>query len=149
MVSDAERLAAGMQGMPTMHYLITVIAVHPLTLHFSLHNDSAVPRYVPRLLTPLGAFLSVRVTNVKGEIFYQSETPKMKLKLDPSRDTSYFELEAGYSYGAVFVLDGATLSPGDYHLDIAYSNAQFQGTPGIPVGALGYHSVLPLHVKDL
>ncbi len=130
-----------------MHCLITVVAVHPLTLHFSLHNDAAVPRCVPRLLTPLGAFLSVTVRDAKGAVVYQTETPKMKLKLDPSRDASYLELEAGYSYGAVFVLEDATLLPGDYHLDIAYSNAQFQGTFGVPVGALAYHSVLPLHVK--
>lgn len=69
----------------------------------------------------------------------------MKLKLDPSRAASYLELEAGYSYGAVFVLDDLKLLSGDYHLDIAYSNSPFQGTFGVPVGALAYHSVLPFH----
>jgi|BogFormECP12_OM2_1039638.scaffolds.fasta_scaffold05381_5 hypothetical protein len=130
-----------------MHCLVTVAAVHALTLHFSLHNEGAVPGYVPRLLTPLGAFVSVTIRDVKGAVVYQTETPKMKLKLDPSRDASYFELEAGYSYGAVFVLDDATLVPGEYHLDIAYSNGQFQGTSGTPVGVLEYHTLLPLHVR--
>jgi len=131
-----------------MHCLITVAAVHPLTLHLSLHNDGAAPRYVPRLLTPLGAFVSVTIRDAKEAVVYQTEMPKMKLKLDPSRDASYLELEAGYSYGAVFVLDDATLVPGEYHLDIAYSNGQFQGTSGIPVGVLAYRTLLPLHVSQ-
>jgi hypothetical protein len=141
-----EEPPVGTPGMPTMHCLLTVAAVHPLTLHFSLHNDGARPRYVPRLLTPLGAFLTIAITDVKGAVVYQTETPKVKPKLDPSRDTSYLELEAGYSYGAVFVLEDVTLLAGDYNLDIAYSNGPFQGTPGIPVGSLGYRSVLPLQV---
>lgn len=132
-----------------MHYLTTVAAVHPLTLHFSLHNASDAPAYVPRLLTPLGAFVSVMIRDAKGAVVYHTEAPKMKLKLDPLRDASYLELEAGYSYGAVFVLDEAKLVPGDYHLDIAYSNAQFQGTSGIPVGMLAYHTLLPLHVRGV
>lgn len=129
-----------------MRYLVTVSAVHPLTLHLSLQNDGVVPTYVPRLITPLGAFVSVTIRDVAGALVYQSETPKIKLKLDPSRDTSYLELEAGYCYGAVFEIDDATLVPGEYHLDIAYSNKQFQGTSGAPVGVLSYHSALPLHV---
>lgn len=131
-----------------MNYLVTIAAVHPLTLHLSLYNDGALPRYVPRLLTPLGAFVSVTIRDVKGAVVYQTETPKVKLKLDPSREASYLELEAGYSYGAVSVLDDATLVPGEYHLDIAYSNGQFQGTPGIPVGVFAYRTLLPLHISQ-
>ena len=129
-----------------MRFLATVSAVHPLALHFSLQNDGAVPAYVPRLLTPLGAFVSVTIRDVEGAVVYQTETPKMKLKLNPSRDASYLELEAGYCYGVLFELDDATLVPGEYHLDIAYSNGQFQGTSGAPVGVLAYHSALPLHL---
>lgn len=131
-----------------MHCLIMVAAVQPLTLNFSLHNDSNLPAYVPRLLTPLGAFVSVKIRDAKGIVVYHTETPKMKLKLDPLLDASYLEIEAGYSYGAVFVLDDAILVPGDYHLDIAYSNAQFQGTSGVPVGVLAYHTLLPLHITE-
>lgn len=129
-----------------MRCLVTISAVHPLALHFSLQNDGAVPTYVPRLLTPLGAFVSVTIRDVEGALVYQTETPKIKLKLDPSRDASYLELEVGYCYGVVFELDDATLVPGEYHLDIAYSNGLFQGTPGAPVGVLEYLSGLPLHV---
>jgi hypothetical protein len=129
-----------------MRFRVIVSAVHPLALHFSLQNDGAVPTYVPRLLSPLGAFVSVTIRDVEGARVYQTETPKMKLKLDPLRDASYLELEAGYCYGVLFELDDATLVPGEYHLDIAYSNGQFQGTSGAPVGVLAYRSTLPLHV---
>lgn len=129
-----------------MHCLVTFAALHPLALHFSLHNEGDAPRYVPRLLTPLGAFVSVKIRDARGTVVYHTETPKVKQKLDPLLGSSYLELEAGYSYGAVFVLDDAMLVPGDYHLDIAYSNAQFQGIPGVPVGALAYQTLLPLHV---
>ncbi|MEA2889643.1 MAG: hypothetical protein QOI05_436 [Bradyrhizobium sp.] len=129
-----------------VRFLATVSAVRPLALHFSLQNGGTAPAYVPRLLTPLGAFVSVTIRDAEGALIYQTETPKVKLKLDPSRDASYLELEAGYSYGVLFELDDATLVPGEYQLDIAYSNGQFQGTSGAPVGVLAYRSVLPLHV---
>ena len=129
-----------------MHYMVTVLGIHPLALNFSLHNDGDLPRYVPRLLTPLGAFVSVTIRDAKGAVVYQTETSKIKLKLDPSRDLSYLELESGYSYGACFVFDDTTLVTGEYHLEFAYSNGEFQGTSSAPVGVLAYQTQVPLHV---
>jgi hypothetical protein len=45
------------------------------------------------------------------------------------------------------VLDDAVPAPGRYQLDIAYSNASFQGTPGAPVGALAFHKRLILRLR--
>jgi hypothetical protein len=132
--------------IPTMRFRVTVSAIHSPALHFSLQNDGTVPTYVPRLLTPLGAFVSVTIRDVAGARVYQTETPKVRLKLHPARDASYLELEAGYCYGVLFELDDAMLVHGEYRLDIAYSNGQFLGTSRAPVGVLAYHTALPLHV---
>ena len=102
-----------------MRYLVTLAGVDPLTLHWSLYNDGAAPVYVPRLLTPLGAFVALTVRDAGGALVYQSETPKLKLKLDPRRAASYLALEGGYSYGAVFILDDLALHPGDSRLEVA------------------------------
>jgi len=129
-----------------MRCLVTVCRVRPLTLHFALHNDAGVSSHVPRLLGPLGAFISVAITNLRGESVFKVDAPKTRLKLDPSRETSYFELEAGYSYGVVLDITEALLAPGKYNLDIDYSNGPFQGTSSTPVGVLEYRVSLPLRV---
>lgn len=43
--------------------------------------------FVPRVLAPLGAFVSVKIIDASGQLVYETNLPKFTPKLDPrSRD---------------------------------------------------------------
>lgn len=130
-----------------MQYLAAITQARPLTVNFSLYNppDSDGPLYVPRLLTPLGSFVRLQVTDAREQVVYETERSKIKLKLDPSKAESYYSLEPGYTYGAVFELDKEELAlpAGEYQLQLTYSNLQFQGFEGHPIGELRHETTLP------
>lgn len=123
-----------------MQYLVSITRILPLTIHFSLYNphDSDGPVYIPRLLGPLGYFVSLEITDEDNKVVYHSEKPKAKLKLHPSRSTSYQALEPGYTYGIVFEVEDFRPTPGRYEISIAYSNQEFRGFPGNELGQMTY-----------
>lgn len=135
-----------------MQCLVVVTSTKPLNFHFSLYNpqedssDSDGAVYVPRLLAPLGTFVSVQVTRADGQVVYESARSKIKLKLDPSKSESYYALDPGYSYGIVLEVeeDDMNLPPGEYQMHVVYSNLQFQGFAGHHIGEMSYHTTLPL-----
>jgi hypothetical protein len=132
-----------------MQCLVAIIRARPLTVHFSLYNpaDSNGPVYIPRLLTPLGAFVSFQVVDLVEHVVYETLLPKFKPKLDPSRAESYYPLEPGYTYGIVLETEDANdVAPGNYQLHMRYSNLQFRGTEEHPLGEMSYNAVLPLHL---
>ncbi len=97
-----------------MNYLVNIISAQPLTLHFSLHNPAQAggATLVPRMLEPLGAFVSVVVRGSEGNEVCRTHPPKFTPKLKPSQASSYMELEPGYSYGVVLVVEDCELRPG-------------------------------------
>lgn len=132
-----------------MNFLVMINQTRPLTIHFSFYNpytsDGAV--YIPRLLGPPGAFISITVSDTTAQrVIYQSTKPKIALKLNPSKAESYYALEPGYTYGIMFVVERLHLSPGNYRLDLKYSNVPFYGFPEHPVGEITYQTTLPLHI---
>src|SRR5437870_872365 len=98
-----------------MQCLVAITRTRPLTVHFSLYNPpgSEGPVYIPRLLVPLGAFVSLKVTDLLDQVVFETFPPKLNLKLHPSRPESYFALEPGYTYGVVLeAKDADELAPG-------------------------------------
>lgn len=130
-----------------MQYLAEIIQTSPLTIHFSFHNpeDNDGPAYVPKLLRPLGYFVSLEMKEGQKTL-YRTHQPKVKLKLHPDRAESYYALEPGYTYGVVLQAEEFKASPGDYQLDISYSNQQFKGFPGHPLGEMTFQTTLPVHI---
>jgi hypothetical protein len=131
-----------------VQYLATITQTTPLTIHFSLYNpaESEGPVDVPRLLGPLGYFVSVEIMDENHQVVYQSYPPKVKLKLDPSRPESYQVLEPGYTYGIVLKVEDFQPAPGDYQLSVAYSNQNFRGYPGHELGEMAYRATLSFHL---
>lgn len=113
-------------------------------LHISLYNPvrTTKPVLVPRLLTPLGAFVKVTVLDEGGAIVWETSQPKLGLKLHPGRRESYLELEPGYSHGVVFLLEEVPVPAGPCELQVSYSNGPYTGTHDQPVGVLAYHTAL-------
>ena len=131
-----------------MNYLISVIRTEPLTIHFSIQNPDHVedPVLLPRMLEPLGAFVSVVVYGPEGAEVCRTHQPKFTPKLKPSQADSYVELDPGYSYGVVFEIDDCKLPPGNYEMEVLYSNLDYQGTEERPIGELSHRAKLPLVV---
>lgn len=131
-----------------MEYLTAVIAPRPLTIHFSLLNPDRARSlaYVPVMMEPLGAFVTVVVRDGMGEVLCQTHRPKFTPKLRPSADDAYLALEPGRSHGAVFVLDECMLDPGTYRVQVSYSNLDYLGSPARAVGSLSYSTVLALTI---
>jgi len=131
-----------------MQYLVALTQTRPIAIHFSFYQppEREAPVYVPKLLGPLGAFVQVEVRREKKGVVYQSQKPKINLKLHPSRAESYHLLEPGYTYGIVLQVEELQLEPGDYQLYLSYSNLPFQGFPGYTLGELSYSTTLSFQV---
>ena len=115
---------------------VDVVATTPLTLHVSLLRDAGAvdAAWVPRLLEPLGAFVSVTVHDGDGTLVLETHPPKAKPKLDPDDDASYLPLDPGHTHGAV--LEVGDVPAGTYRVTVAYSTFGYDGTEERPVGDL-------------
>ena len=126
--------------MESVQYLVEITGTDPLAVHFSFYNRQDEPLYVPRLLTPLGAFVRLRITDADRRTVYETLVPKLKPKLHPADPESYHALEPGYTYGALFSLqdEAATLPAGEYHLHVTYTNLLWQGFEGHDLGEMAF-----------
>ena len=133
--------------MESPGYLVAITETFPLTFHFSFHNPSDEPIYVPRPLTPLGAFVRLRIMDADARLVYETLVPKLKPKLNPSDPESYLALEPGYTYGALYTLadEATTLPPGDYRLHVTYTNLLWQGFEGHPLGEMAFDTTIPFY----
>lgn len=124
----------------SVELLVEVLGTDPLRLHVSLHQpDSATEAaWVPRLLHPIGAFVSVDIRDTAGESVFATDVPKFKPKLKPSREESYLRVDPGYSYGTVFDLDLGQVTIGSYVIEVGYTNLDYQGTTDRPIGELAF-----------
>lgn len=125
-----------------MEYLVSIIKTSHLIIYFSFHNPehSAETAYVPRLLEPLGYFITVEIFDQDNNQVYQTYCPKVKLKLHPSRSKSYQAIEPGYTYGIAIEIGDFTPKPGIYKVSINYSNKEFRGFTGNPLGEMTYQT---------
>lgn len=116
--------------------LVAIVTLRPLLLHVSLHNPpaAAASLYVPRSMKPLGAFVRVEVRDRSGAVVYQTHQPKFAPKLEIGDRKSYVAVEPGYSYGVLLECDISSLPPGDYRVDVSYSNLEFRGFSGHIIG---------------
>jgi hypothetical protein len=130
--------------MSSVELQARIAATNPLVLQVSLINslDAAGSVFVPRLLTPLGAFVKVTVVDEAGDVMWASRAPKLALKLHPERLESYVELGRGYSYGITFRLPDLPRSPERCEVRVSYSNGSFTGTRDHPIGALSYEAAI-------
>jgi hypothetical protein len=119
---------------------VEVLRHRPLSIRFSLRHPAAAPgaRLVPRTLQPLGFFVTIAVADASGRTCYESERPKVKLKLHPDREGSYVRLEPGEQLADELTVDDAdlALTPGTYRLTATYTNGPFTGPAEDPIGAL-------------
>jgi len=131
-----------------MHYLAAITETSPLTFHFSIHNPGEAngPIYVPKLLGPFGYFIEVEAKDTEDQTVYRSTKPKVRLKLHPSRQESYYALEPGYTHGIVFQVEEMGQAAGDYHLKLTYSNMEFTGFSGHSLGEMSFETILPFHI---
>ncbi|WP_306911964.1 hypothetical protein [Arthrobacter sp. B3I9] len=125
-----------MSGSLTL--LMDVLATAPLRVHVSLHQPDTADEvaWVPKLLAPAGAFITLVVRDPAGETRFETHPPKIKPKLRPDDDDSYLGLEPGYSYGIVLAVDLPQLAGGAYLLEAGYTNRGYHGTSGRPVGEI-------------
>ena len=132
-----------------MDYLVSIVRPSPLVIHFSFHNANgdAMPAFVPRLIGPLGYFISLEITAENGAVVYETFKPKIKLKLHPDRQESYLALESGYTYGSVLTVEDFSPSPGAYRIALAYSNEGFRGFPGHALGEMRYRTEMAFEVR--
>lgn len=121
-----------------MQCVATVEKTTPLTIHVSLRQDADAtgPLLVPRVLEPLGTFVSMSIIDDAGEVAFETRPVKFTPKLAPSDARAYVELDPGYAWGRSFVLDRAALGAGTYELQVEFSNLSFQGPTDRHVGAL-------------
>lgn len=125
-------------GGSGLELLVHVLRSAPLHVQVSLHLSSRAGEaaWVPRLLEPLGAFLTVRVRSTSGSLVLETSVPKFKPKLRPDSDASYLALDPGYTYGIVLELDVPDVTPGAYQVQVQYTNLMYRGTADRPVGTL-------------
>ena len=111
-----------------------MVSGRPLRVHFSLVNppEAEEPVRVPAVLGPVGAFVALQVRDADARLVYETERPKLKLKLDPRQPASYLTLQPGYSFGAVLELDRDELwlEAGDYLVRCSYESHEFAGPEG-------------------
>ncbi len=133
-----------------MNYLVSVIRPNPLLIHFSFYNpgDSGADFFAPRLLKPNGYFIRIKISNENGDRVFKTFTPKAKPKLHPDRQESYLTLGPGYTFGAIIELEEFDPLPGAYRLTLSYSNKEFRGYTGQPLGKLEYKTKLSFAVVD-
>lgn len=133
------------EGVGSVDYFVAILDTRPLMLHFSPYNpvDATKPVLVPRLLTPLGAFVKVTILDQDGATVWETSQPKLGLKLHPERRESYLELEPGYSHGVVFRLEGIEVPAGPCEMQVCYSNGLYTGPREQPVGELAYNATVP------
>jgi hypothetical protein len=55
-------------------------------------------------------------------------------------------LDPGYSYGVLLECDVPSLQPGEYHVDVSYSNLQFRGFAGHFFGDQRCHTSISVTV---
>jgi hypothetical protein len=127
-----------------MDYLVSITKTNPLTLHFSFYNpdEAEAVVYVPRILGPLGYFITLEISDQYDEVVYETQKSKINLKLHPERESSYHALEPGYTYGNVFEVEDFVPVPGTYHIVLTYSNEEFKGFADNPLGAMTYETKL-------
>jgi len=131
-------------GGSAVEYQVEIVRTSPLTVHFSLHNPAdAEPRRVPRLLTPLGAFVGLEVRNADKAVVYASPTVKLRPKLHPDHPESYLVLDPAYTYGVMLTVGDLILRRGVHELMVSYSNAPYTGPADNPVGPLHFVATLP------
>ena len=125
-----------------------LVRTKPLAIHYYFYNPEGSDEiyYVPRTLRPLGAFISLEITDDQGESVFRTLKPKLKLKLDPTWKDSYQSLEPAYTFGAILTAETADLPPGDYQVEIAYSNLVYTGFPGHDLGEMNFRETLDLHI---
>ena len=102
-----------------------------LSFYFVLENPATAsgPVLVPRVLAPLGAFVSLQVVDSTGSTIYETNPPKFTPKLDPQSEGAYVAIDPGYGYGTKFVIDDApSLPAGTLDVKISYSNLYFRGS---------------------
>ena len=123
-------------AIPDLECLATIATINPLALHVSLQNPptAATAVHVPRSLKPIGAFMEVKVRDQSGAVLYETQPPKFAPKLEPDHEQSYVAIEPGYSYGVLLHCDVQPLPPGDYRVEVVYSNLEFRGFPGFFLG---------------
>jgi hypothetical protein len=131
-----------------MECLVAIVTTHPLALHVSLYNPptAATSLHVPRSLKPLGAFMHVEVRDRSGTLVYETQPPKFAPKLEVSHAESYVALEPGYSYGVLLECDAPPLPPGDYRVEVSYSNLQFRGFSDHFIGDQRCHTLISITV---
>lgn len=129
-----------------MEYLTAVVELQPLSIHFSLLNPSGATAsvWVPRMLEPLGAFVTITVTDAMGAVRCQTHRPKFTPKLKATEANAYLELVPGQSHGALFTVEDCALAPGAYRVTVSYSNLDYRGTAEVPIGALSYQTTIAL-----
>jgi hypothetical protein len=113
-----------------------IVTTDPLTVHFSLLQPASAeePLWVPRVLQPLGAFVSAELHDGAGAIVWKTERPKFQPKLAPSSPAAYVELDPGYSHGVILALEGAKIGAGQHSLTLTYQNLQYRGFAGHDLG---------------
>jgi hypothetical protein len=130
--------------------LLHVVRGRPLTVHASLANPPGAEEdvRVPALLAPLGAFWALAVTDADGRPVYETQRPKLKLKLDPASPESYVVLRPGATYGVVLAVDrdDLWLEPGEYTVRASYGNGDFTGPAGDPIGRQACSATAELRV---
>ncbi len=133
-------------AMPQVQLLASVQASDPLQVHVSLANpeDADTRAAIPRVLEPLGAYITMEVRDAAGEILCQTRRPKFTPKLRPDSDEAYLLLEPGRSRGVLLTWEDCSLSPESQVLHVRYRNEDYQGTPDRPVGTLTLEATLPL-----
>lgn len=114
-------------------------------LHVGLVNPAAADasRLVPRLLTPLGIWITVAVFDRSGAVIWESTRPKAGLKLHPMRRESYLELAPGYGYGVDLQLPDVPPEEAA-EIRVSYSNEPFTGPRKQPIGTLEYTTIVRL-----
>lgn len=84
--------------------------------------------------------MHIEVRDSSGSLVYETQPPKFAPKLEISHPESYIGLEPGYSYGVLLECDAPPLPPGDFRVEVSYSNLQFRGFSGNFIGDQKCHT---------
>ena len=126
---------------------LSVASEEPMALAVALAVPASAKSSVrvPRVLLPLGAFVCVQIVDAHGATVYETNPPKFTPKLSPESPDAYVAVPPGSAHGERFVLDGASLAPGDYEIRATYSNLYFQGPKENPIGEQRCTATLAYH----
>jgi hypothetical protein len=110
-------------------------------------SGSASALIVPRVLHPLGAFVTFQVVDAAGAAVYETNPPKFTPKLDPQSRDAYLSIDPGYGYATTFVDPELSLPAGAYQVKIAYSNLYFRGFAEHQLGEQRCSTTLAYHKR--